>query len=528
MTKIVTTHYPISLSTLPSSWTSTTIGEATFDIQPGFASGVHNQEGRGIPHLRPMNVDREGRLDLNVVKYVSPANPLRVKFGDVLFNNTNSAELIGKTAYIGIEADLAFSNHMTRLRPVKGVDPRFMAYQLHFLWMTGYFQHRCTHHVNQASVSSTSLAESVPFAIAPTREQIRIAEEIEKQFTRLDAAVVALERVRANLRRYRAAVLKDACEGHLVPTEAELADREGRSYEPASALLERILVERRSRWETYQLSKLGPSGKELSENWKIKYPNPEEPEVEGLPRLPQGWTWATLSQLSEIQGGIQKQPSRKPIQNSYRFLRVANVLRGRLDLSDVHQIELFKGELEKLRLEASDLLIVEGNGSPSEIGRMAIWRGEIENCVHQNHIIRSRLLGGTLPTYVEAYWNSPMGASRVLNVASSTSGLYTLSVSKVGRIPIPLPPLAEQKRIVAETERRLSVTDELDSQVEANAKRSGRLRQSVLKSAFEGKLAAQDPADEPASLQLERIRSERNAKSGGLRSRPQRRELAVP
>lgn len=100
MTKIVTTHYPISLSTLPSSWTSTTVGEVTFDVQPGFASGVHNQEGRGIPHLRPMNVDREGRLDLDVVKYVSAANPLRVKFGDVLFNNTNSAELIGKTAYM--------------------------------------------------------------------------------------------------------------------------------------------------------------------------------------------------------------------------------------------------------------------------------------------------------------------------------------------------------------------------------------------------------------------------------------------
>jgi type I restriction enzyme, S subunit len=394
---------------------------------------------------------------------------------------------------------------LAAIRPLGGVIPRYVLYGL-----------RCTAQAlldestgsTFDAISGQTLREHT-LPLAPLGEQGLIVAEIEKQFTRLDAAVAALKRTQTNLRRYRAAVLKAACEGGLVPTEAELARREGRSYETAAVLLERILVERRSRWETYHRTKLGASGKELSDNWKTKYPNPEEPDVEGLPPLPEGWTWATLSQLSEIQGGIQKQPSRKPIQNSYPFLRVANVLRGRLDLSDVHQIELFKGELERLRLEAGDLLIVEGNGSPAEIGRTAIWSGAIDNCVHQNHIIRSRLLGGVLPAYVAAYWNCPMGASRVLKVASSTSGLYTLSVSKVGRIPVPLPPLAEQQRIVAETERRLSVTDELDSQVEANAKRSERLRQSVLKSAYEGKLVTQNPNEEPASVLLERIRVEK-------------------
>src|ERR1039458_10237135 len=101
-------------------------------------------------------------------------------------------------------------------------------------------------------------------------------------------------------------------------------------------------------------------------------------------------------------------------------------------------MELFGEELEKLRLQTGDLLIVEGNGSPSEIGRMAIWRGEIENCVHQNHIIRARLLGGIVPNFCASYWNSPTGSSEVLSLAGSTSGLYTLSVSKVGRLPIPL------------------------------------------------------------------------------------------
>ena len=87
-----------------------------------------------------------------------------------------------------------------------------------------------------SGVTKKQLRE-LEFRLPPLSEQKRIVAEIEKQFTRLEAAVTALKRVQANLKRYRAAVLKAACEGRLVPTEAELARREGRSYEPASNLL---------------------------------------------------------------------------------------------------------------------------------------------------------------------------------------------------------------------------------------------------------------------------------------------------
>jgi len=109
-----------------------------------------------------------------------------------------------------------------------------------------------------------------------------------------------------------------------------------------------------------------------------------------------GYPLRSLGDLCDVQGGIQKQPSRLPREHAYPFLRVANVLRGKLWLNEVHEIELFEGELERLRLMKGDLLIVEGNGSPRQIGRMAVWDGSIDPCVHQNHIIRARPRPGVL------------------------------------------------------------------------------------------------------------------------------------
>src|SRR5205807_1829378 len=108
------------------------------------------------------------------------------------------------------------------------------------------------------TVPSVRKTEIVPIVIplAPLAEQTRIVAEIEKQFTRLDDAVAALKRIQVNLKRYRASVLKAACEGRLVPTEAELARKEGRDYEPASELLKRTLAERRAKWEATQLQKM--------------------------------------------------------------------------------------------------------------------------------------------------------------------------------------------------------------------------------------------------------------------------------
>lgn len=143
-----------------------------------------------------------------------------------------------------------------------------------------------------------SIADPYRFPLAPQREQRRIVAEIERQLTRLVAAMGALKRVQANLKRYRASVLKAACEGRLVPTEAELARAEGRDYETGTQLLARILKERRAKWEAGQVAKMHAAGKPPKDDkWERKYPEPMKPDTSSMTALPEGWALVTVEQV---------------------------------------------------------------------------------------------------------------------------------------------------------------------------------------------------------------------------------------
>src|SRR5262245_32437689 len=137
------------MSDQPMGWDTAVIEEVASDVRSGFASGKHNVTGAGIPHLRPMNVSRLGEIDLADVKYVDPrVDDRRLAPGDILFNNTNSPALVGKTALVRqTTGDAAYSNHMTRVRALPGIEPAFLAAQIHFLWMTGQLSHLITNHV---------------------------------------------------------------------------------------------------------------------------------------------------------------------------------------------------------------------------------------------------------------------------------------------------------------------------------------------------------------------------------------------
>lgn len=198
-----------------------------------------------------------------------------------------------------------------------------------------------------------------------------------------------------------------------------------------------------------------------------------------------------LPDVAAIQGGIQKQQKRAPTDNAFPFLRVANVRAQRLDLGDVHRIQLFGEELSRLRLARGDLLVVEGNGSASQIGRAAMWDGSIEDCVHQNHLIRVRPLNGLLPEYLEAVWNSPHNRAMLTAVASSSSGLHTLSVSKLKRLSIPVPSVDRQRELVDALSDVRDARARLGLAVNSATAHKIALRHSLLSAAFSGRLTAE-------------------------------------
>ena len=519
MTKVTPDpRYPMSMTELPPGWLIAYVGDVISDVSPGFASGKHNAEGRGVPHLRPMNISRDGEIDLVQIKSVArDTDGRRLQVGDVLFNNTNSPTLIGKTAVMRASGEFAFSNHMTRLRPPDGIVPRFLAKQLHYLWMSGYFLHRCTHHVNQASIASKTLAQTVPILIAPTDEQERIADAIDELLTDLDAGVAALERVQRNLERYRASVLKAAVEGKLTEDwRAEHSD-----VEPADEQLKRILVERRERWEADQLAKYKAKGKTPPRDWKSRYKEPAAPNTANLPALLDGWTWTTVSQCSHnVQYGTSARCSQD--ESGVPVLRMGNIRSdGGLDLSALKYLPQSHDDLLALLLQQGDLLFNRTN-SAELVGKTAVYDGLPKRCSFASYLIRVQVLPGVRPHYVAACLNSGFGRQWIKTVVNQTVGQANVNGTKLSGFTFPLPPEAEQDEIV-------SLIDEIDSAItavgistEKQERRATRLRQSILKRAFEGKLVPQDPNDEPASVLLARIQQEREAQAAQAKATKRR------
>lgn len=196
-----------------------------------------------------------------------------------------------------------------------------------------------------------------------------------------------------------------------------------------------------------------------------------------------------IGELTDVRGGIQKSPDRLPGANPVRYLTVAHVQRNRVLTSDVRFFEVSAAELERWRLLAGDVLIIEGNGSAEQIGRTALFRGEIDECVHQNHVIRIRPNPQRIDSqFLNAFLNCPTGQDAVRAQSRTTSGLRTLSVGRIKEIRVPVPRLVEQHRIVDRLEELTAKSDSLTTvQVAATAELDA-LMPAVLDRAFRGEL----------------------------------------
>src|SRR2546427_4682809 len=243
---------PSSKDALPQTWAMATLGELC--EKPDYGWTTRAADKGDLKLLRTTDLTG-GNVDWASVPFCSENPPeagrYRLHPGDVVISRAGS---VGFSFLLSECPEAVFASYLIRFRPFEALNSRYLSF---FLQSPGYWQQiaKSAAGIALQNVNAKKLA-AITLAVAPAPEQNRIVAEIEKQFTRLEAGAAALKRVQANLKRYRAAVLKAAVEGRLVPAEAELARRQGRSYEPASELLERILAERRMRWEADQLARM--------------------------------------------------------------------------------------------------------------------------------------------------------------------------------------------------------------------------------------------------------------------------------
>jgi type I restriction enzyme S subunit len=328
--------------------------------------------------------------------------------------------------------------------------------------------------------------------------------------SRLDAAVEGLKRVQANLKRYRASVLKAAVEGRLVPTEAALAKAEGRTYEPASALLARILTERRKRWEEAELAAMKTKGTvPKDDKWKAKYQEPSPPDTKGLPELPEGWCWASVDALilGSPQNGLYLPQSEYgagvPILRIDDFQSMTAT-----PIAGLRCVKVDDNTASKYRLAVGDVIVNRVN-SLSHLGKSVAVGAALDGALFESNMMRFTCVDPSMSRYVEVYLASDVGKARLVTNAKWAVNQASINQRDVLTTVIPLPPLREQLRVLAQVSLLLTAQGHEKSASEHAIARCSRLRQSILKWAFEGKLVDQDPNDEPASVLLERIRAER-------------------
>lgn len=431
-----------------------------------------------IPCLRTSNVQES--LEIDDLLWVSETFVKRqeqwLQAGDTIISMANSHELVGKVAFNpGQSHKMSFGGFIAAIRPHE-ITAKYLYFAMKSPGVQSAIRRLSSQTVNIANISA-GILRNIQIPVVSADEQHKIVATIETNFSRLDAASVSLKRAKANLKRARASVLKAAVEGRLVPTEAALVRSGGRSYEPGSTLLARILTERRARC--------------VDGKARDTYKEPVAADLDGVGQLPLGWAWGSCDQVGEILLGRRRAPEYTGAERSY--LRVANVKDGLLYLGDVQRMPFEDAEFEKYQLKTGDVLVSEGQ-SPELVGQSALYLGAPSPCAFQATLHRFRPDStSVLPRYAETVFRAWVRGGVFRKRCIVTTNIGHLTLGRFKSVPFPLPPLAEQHRIVAEVDRRLSVLDAIELTVNADLARCVRLRQSILKRAFEGRLVPIEP-----------------------------------
>ncbi len=408
--------------------------------------------------------EESGHIDADAVRPWSEVKKGYTAFqnGDVIFAKITPCMENGKFALAsGLHnGRAAGSTEFHVFRPKPGLLPKYL---FHFLFTP---QVRRGAKMNMKGAAGQlrvpiQFFEGLRIPLPAPEEQQRVVDYLDEQLSRLDASVAALHRVQANLKRYRASVLKSACEGRLVPTEAELSRQEGRDFEAGAQLLQRILVERRSR-----------------ERGGSKYKEPSVPTAVRLSDLPEGWARSNVDQLAEVGTGATP---KRDVQAFYEGGHIAWVTSGAVNGEYVDQASEFVTERAlaetNLSIYPPGTLLLAMYGEGKTRGRCS----ELRIAATTNQALAAIQATEPIRRYLRLLLERSYEETRK---AASGGVQPNLNLSLVRAITVPLPPLAEQHRIVAEADHRLTLIRVAETQVTTNLARAQRLRQSILQAAF--------------------------------------------
>jgi type I restriction enzyme S subunit len=470
----------------PNGWTTVTVSQVGA-VRVGRQRSPDRQTGQfPTKYIRAANIVPEG-LDLSEVLEMdfSPAEreTYRLEPSDILL-----AEASGTPAQVGRAViwkgeipDCCFQNTVIRFRP-HAVIADYALIVFRHLAETGVFA-AAARGVGIQHLGVTRFAE-IPFQLPPLAEQRRIADEVQRRLSDLASAEAALNSALAHTFEQDRLILEAAVTGMLVEPEAELAARENRPFETAIALLARL------RPGVDAELPLFADGDE------------DKPTVlRGGP--PSGWAIPAVGEVGEVRLGRQRAPQYERGEYPTPYLRAANITADGLDLSDILHMDFTSQERRVYELHPGDILLAEASGSPAQVGRSAIWQGDIPGCCYQNTVIRFRSVAAS-PNYALLVFGY-MAESGAFGREARGLGIQHLGAARFAAMPFPLPPAVEQDRIVAEAEARLAASRAQRGAVLASLGRFGAMRREIRIAAVSGRLAVQDPEDEPAEVLLARL-----------------------
>jgi type I restriction enzyme S subunit len=504
---------------LPKGWVKTTLGEiAEPSRERVLPAEVPDMPYVGLEHIQPQTMTLLGRENAREVR----SSSVRFSKGDVLYGKMRP--YLNKVWVA--EFDGLCSAEFLVFPKCEGLNSQFLAARLNAEDFVSFANGQVSGERPRVGFEEVS---RFPVALPPSSEQDRIVEKLQAALAGVHRAETAARRARERLQRYRAAVLHAGLTGELTRAWRERQRKDDKAKVGAGGVVLRgILAARRARWEEVALERFRAAGNvPADDRWKSRYREPAPPDTSDLPNLPDSWVWASLVTVAEIGSGISVSQNRvlqNPVELPY--LRVANVLRGHLDLEEIKTIRVDKDRVPDFLLREGDILFNEG-GDRDKLGRGWVWEGQIGNCVHQNHVFRARLFDPSLlnPKLV-SHWGNTFGQSFFLIHGKQTTNLASINRKVLGKLPVPIAPVEEQTEILNEVNRRLSATERLAASLEDQLTRSQLTRQSMLREGFAGRLVPQNPDDEPASLLLERIRVEKARKEIERKQTRRKRQLA--